>query len=71
MRPSHIIFGFLALAMNAHGQDAPHPDDIPLITVSPGVELKELIGPSGTPGTKTDQASVALFHLDVGSTSGR
>jgi mannose-6-phosphate isomerase-like protein (cupin superfamily) len=69
MKPSHILFGFLALVVNAHGQDALHPDDIPLITVSPGVELKELIGRSGTRGMKTDQASVALFHLNVGSAS--
>jgi mannose-6-phosphate isomerase-like protein (cupin superfamily) len=69
MKPSHILFGFLALVMNAHGQDAPHPDDVPLLMVSPGVELKELIGRGGKPGAKTDQASVALFHLNAGCAS--
>jgi mannose-6-phosphate isomerase-like protein (cupin superfamily) len=69
MKPFHIFLGVLALVMSAHGQDALHPDDIPLITVSPGVELKELIGRSGTRGSKTDQASVALFHLNVGRAS--
>jgi mannose-6-phosphate isomerase-like protein (cupin superfamily) len=69
MKPPYIILGFLAFVMNAHGQDAPHPDDIPLIMVSPGVELKELIGRSGKPGAKTEQASVAFFHLNVGRAS--
>jgi mannose-6-phosphate isomerase-like protein (cupin superfamily) len=69
MKLYHIAIGFLTLVMNAHGQDALHPDDIPLITVSPGVELKELIGRSGKLGAKTDQASVALFHLDAGRAS--
>jgi mannose-6-phosphate isomerase-like protein (cupin superfamily) len=65
----HLLFGLLALVMNAHGQDALHPDDVPLITVLPGVELKELIGHSGRPDAKTDQASVALFHLNAGRAS--
>jgi mannose-6-phosphate isomerase-like protein (cupin superfamily) len=69
MKLSHALLGSLALVMNAHGQDAPHPDDIPVIAVSPGVVLKELIGRSGKPGAKTDQASVALFHLDAGRAS--
>jgi mannose-6-phosphate isomerase-like protein (cupin superfamily) len=55
--------------MNAYGHAALHPDDIPLITVSPGVELRELIGRSAIRGAKTDQASVALFHLNVGRAS--
>jgi mannose-6-phosphate isomerase-like protein (cupin superfamily) len=69
MKLAHFLFGSLAFVMSAHGQDAPHRDDIPVITVSPGVELKELIGRSGKPGAKTDQASVALFHLDAGRAS--
>jgi mannose-6-phosphate isomerase-like protein (cupin superfamily) len=69
MKLSHFLLGLLSVALNAYGQDALHPDDIPRITVSPGVELKELIGRSGTRGAKTDQASVALFHLSAGRAS--
>jgi mannose-6-phosphate isomerase-like protein (cupin superfamily) len=69
MKLSHILFGSLAFVMNAHGQEALHPDGIPAITMSPGVVLKELIGRSGKPGAKTDHASVALFHLDAGRAS--
>lgn len=69
MKPSHICYGLLPFFMNAYGQEALHSDDIPLITVSPGVELKELIGRSGIQGVKTDQSSVALFHLEPGRAS--
>jgi mannose-6-phosphate isomerase-like protein (cupin superfamily) len=69
MKLSRILLGSLAFIMNAHGQEALHPDDTPVITVSPGVVLRELIGRSGKPGAKTDQASVALFHLDAGRAS--
>jgi mannose-6-phosphate isomerase-like protein (cupin superfamily) len=52
----------------AKGEPVPvlHPDDIPLITVSPGVQLKELTGRSAVKGAKSDQASVAFFRLAPG-----
>ncbi|HWJ34637.1 MAG TPA: cupin domain-containing protein [Steroidobacteraceae bacterium] len=59
----------LALATNAYSQAALHPDDIALVTVSPGVELKELTGLSAVAGARTDRASVALFHLEAGRAS--
>ena len=46
-----------------------HPDDLHIITVSPGVQLRELTGRSAAAGSKTDQASVALFHLEPGRAS--
>lgn len=46
-----------------------HPDDIPVITVSPGVQLQELTGRTAAPHAKSDQASVALFHLAPGKAS--
>ena len=41
-----------------------HPDDIPTIAVSPGVLLKELTGRGAAANARTDQASVAFFHLE-------
>lgn len=46
-----------------------HPDDLRTVTVSPGVQLKELTGRSAAAGSRTDQASVALFHLEPGRAS--
>lgn len=59
----------LTLATNAPAQTAFHPDDLPLVTVSPGVQLKELTGRSAVPGAKSDQASVAFFRLEPGRAS--
>ncbi len=56
-------------AVAARADDAPHPDGIPVITVSPGVALRELIGRSGLAGARTDRVSVAFFHLDAGCAS--
>jgi len=69
MKLAHVLLGFLPLVMNASAQDAPHPDGVPLVVVSPGVELKELIGRNATSGAKTDRASVALFRLNAGRAS--
>jgi mannose-6-phosphate isomerase-like protein (cupin superfamily) len=46
-----------------------HPDDLHTVTVSPGVQLKELTGRSAEAGSRTDQASVAWFHLEPGRAS--
>ncbi len=46
-----------------------HPDQLPAITVSPGVTLKELTGRSAPETAKSDLNSVALFHLAAGKAS--
>jgi mannose-6-phosphate isomerase-like protein (cupin superfamily) len=69
MKQIFLLWGSVAFVLSAQAQNAPHPDDIPRITVSPGVELKELIGRSAQPGVKTDRSSVAFFHLNPGRAS--
>ena len=69
MKLPYLLLALLPLATNAYSQTALHPDDIPLITVSPGVQLKELTGRSAVPGAQTNQASVALFRLEPGRAS--
>jgi mannose-6-phosphate isomerase-like protein (cupin superfamily) len=64
-----MVLALVMSAMTAHGEGAPHPDGIPVITLSPGVRLQELIGLSGPSGAKTDRTSVAFFHLDAGCAS--
>jgi mannose-6-phosphate isomerase-like protein (cupin superfamily) len=46
-----------------------HPDDLPPITVSPGVILKELTGLSAKDSARTERCSVAFFHLEPGRAS--
>jgi len=69
MKLSYLLFALLPIMTSTHAQTVFHPDDIPLITVSPGVQLKELTGRSAMPGAKTDHGSVALFHLEPGRAS--
>lgn len=64
-----VFIGCVVLASSAPAQDAPNPDSIPAVTVSPGVLLKELIGVTPGTVTKTGQLSVALFHLEPGRAS--
>jgi mannose-6-phosphate isomerase-like protein (cupin superfamily) len=64
-----LAFALLPLVAGGESAQVRHPDDIPLITVSPGVQLKELTGRSATKGARTDQASVALFQLAPGRAS--
>ena len=63
----------LLFPLSALAQSSPavvHPDDLPAITVSPGVELKELTGRNAaTKDTRTEQASVAFFRLAPGRAS--
>lgn len=60
--------GCLFLAGGAWAQDAPNSDAITSVTVSPGVSLKELIGATES-SLRTNQLSVALFHLEAGRAS--
>ena len=53
----------------AQSAEVRHPDNLQSITVSPGVQLKELTGRGTAAGSKTDQASVALFRLEPGRAS--
>jgi len=69
MKLSHALLALLPLATNVYSQTALHPGDLPVITVAPGVLLKELTGRSAVPGAKTDQGSVAFFHLEPGRAS--
>jgi mannose-6-phosphate isomerase-like protein (cupin superfamily) len=43
--------------------------DVPPITVSPGVILKELTGPSVPGSAHSEKVSVAFFHLEPGKAS--
>lgn len=69
MKPSHLLLASLAFASTGHAQPALHPDELPAVTVSPGVSLKELTGRSAAPGAKTNQGSVAWFRLEAGRAS--
>ncbi|MDP8983690.1 MAG: cupin domain-containing protein [Pseudomonadota bacterium] len=62
-------FAIVALQASAQTPVALHPDDIPAVTVSDGVLLKELTGRRALANVRTDQGSVALFHLDAGRAS--
>jgi mannose-6-phosphate isomerase-like protein (cupin superfamily) len=56
----------------AHAADAArviHPDALPAVTVSEGVQLKELTGRVAPPGARSTQGSVALFQLASGKAS--
>ena len=68
-----LLVALALLPLTAAAQSSPavlHPDDLPVITASPGVQLKELTGRSAaTKDTRTDQGSVALFRLDPGRAS--
>lgn len=44
-------------------------DDVPVVIVSPGVELRELTGLAAAREARSDQASVALFRLAAGKAS--
>ncbi|MEO6002260.1 MAG: cupin domain-containing protein [Opitutus sp.] len=69
MKTLSLVLALVPIAACGESPQAVHPDDLPLITVSPGVELKELIGRSAVKAAKTEQASVALFHLAPGRAS--
>lgn len=43
------------------------PDDLHVVTVSSGVQLRKLTGRSAAAGSKTDQASVALLPPGAGT----
>lgn len=46
-----------------------HPDTLPAVTVSQGVQLKELTGRVAPAGARSAQGSVALFQLAPGKAS--
>jgi mannose-6-phosphate isomerase-like protein (cupin superfamily) len=65
-----VLLAFAAQVLaGAQAQDAPNPDTQAPVTVSPGVYLKELIGATQGTAIKTEQLSVALFHLEPGGAS--
>jgi mannose-6-phosphate isomerase-like protein (cupin superfamily) len=69
MRTLCLLLAVTPAVAGAQSAVALHPDDLHVITVSPGVQLRELTGRSATAGAKTDQGSVALFHLEPGRAS--
>ena len=56
-------------ALLAQSPEARLTDDVPAVTVSPGVILKELTGRSAAGSARSDKTSVAFFHLDAGHAS--
>ncbi len=58
----------LSLA-SLHAAEVHKPADIPTITVSPGVLLKELTGLSASGDLHSARCSVAFFHLEPGKAS--
>jgi mannose-6-phosphate isomerase-like protein (cupin superfamily) len=69
MKHSSLLLFLLPIVTSVQSQTVSHPDDIPSITVSPGVQLQELTGRSALPGARTDQGSVAYFRLEPGRAS--
>ncbi len=57
------------LLLNAQTSIVSHPEDVPAITVSPGVILKELTGRTAAGSNRSERNSVAFFHLDPGCAS--
>ena len=71
MKPVTFLFLLLVPAV-LHAQvpaKVLHPDDVPAVTVSPGVILKELTGRTAPASFHSEKNSVALFHLDPGCAS--
>lgn len=74
---AHRVFGIclfsLCLAAGAVRASEParviHPADLPAVTVSEGVQLKELTGRVAPAGARSTQGSVALFELAAGKAS--
>ena len=69
MRTFCLLLAAVPALSAAQSATVVHPDDLNTITVAPGVRLKELTGRSAAAGSKTDQASVALFRLEPGRAS--
>ena len=60
---------FFPLGLHAQTPAASHSDDVPAVTVSPGVILKELTGRTAAGSARSEKNSVAFFHLDPGCAS--
>ena len=60
---------FFPLGLDAQTPVATHPDDVPAVTISPGVILKELTGRTAAGSARSEKNSVAFFHLDPGCAS--
>ena len=63
---SAVIGSLILTASVARSADVHSPQEIPTITVSPGVLLKELTGLSSLADAKTKRCSVAFFHMEPG-----
>jgi|ERR1700677_3898474 len=64
-----LVFALLCSALRAQDPVVVKTDDVPAITVSPGVILKELTGRTSAGSSKSQKCSVAFFHLDAGAAS--
>lgn len=70
---AHVVLVWsLLIAGAAHADEVArviHPDALPAVTVSEGVQLKELTGRVAPAGARSRQGSVALFQLAAGKAS--
>ena len=58
-----------ALRAQAPATAVTQSDEVPAVTVSPGVILKELTGRTAAGSARSEKNSVALFHLEPGRAS--
>lgn len=64
-----LALGVTGAAQAADAAKVISPGDLPFVTVSPGVRLKELTGRAAPVGARSQLGSVALFELDPGRAS--
>ncbi len=69
MKPWLFILVLLPSLLQAQTAEVLHPEQVPAVTVSPGVILKELTGRSAPGSAKSEKTSVAFFHLEPGRAS--
>lgn len=69
MKTAALLLALLPFTAVAQQPKALHPDDLPPVTVSPGVMLKELTGRKAPDTAKSDKNSVAFFRLEPGRAS--
>lgn len=60
---------FLSVAAAAALPGVQQTDSVPMVKAADGVTFRELIGRGASGSARTDQSSVALFHLDPGKAS--
>ena len=69
MKTLLLLLVLAPFALHAQSPVVLHPDDVPPVTVSPGVILKELTGRTAPAAARSEKNSVAFFHLEPGRAS--